>query len=292
MANLDRLLAEVRRTSARKPIWLTEYGYQTNPPDRWLGVAPALQAAYVGEAALRAYQLSGRDAADPVPRPRRAELDALPERALHRCAGAEAGVLRVPPSARAGDAQRHARVLWGQIRPGKGARHVPDAGANARQRGAGRPNRQTNGARLLSRHVHGAGKARSCAIVVAARRRASAGRCSLIRVASNRPVVKGVILAGGTGTRLHPLTQITNKHLLPIYDRPMVSYAIEALVSRRRHRADVVTGGTHAGEFLRLLGNGHEFGIDLLSYGTRSGRAASRRPSGSPSGSSAATASA
>jgi glucose-1-phosphate thymidylyltransferase len=79
--------------------------------------------------------------------------------------------------------------------------------------------------------------------------------------------VKGVILAGGTGSRLHPLTQITNKHLLPIHDRPMVSFAIEALVRAGVTELMVVTGGTHAGEFLRLLGNGHEFGIDLLSYG-------------------------
>jgi glucose-1-phosphate thymidylyltransferase len=78
--------------------------------------------------------------------------------------------------------------------------------------------------------------------------------------------MKGVILAGGSGTRLHPLTRITNKHLLPIYDRPMVTYAIEALVSCDVRDLMVVTGGTHAGEFLRLLGNGHEWGIDRLSY--------------------------
>jgi glucose-1-phosphate thymidylyltransferase len=78
--------------------------------------------------------------------------------------------------------------------------------------------------------------------------------------------MKGVILAGGSGTRLHPLTRITNKHLLPIYDRPMVTYSIEALVSAEVRELMVVTGGTHAGEFLRLLGNGHEWGIDRLSY--------------------------
>jgi glucose-1-phosphate thymidylyltransferase len=78
--------------------------------------------------------------------------------------------------------------------------------------------------------------------------------------------VKGVILAGGSGTRLHPLTRITNKHLLPIYDRPMISYAIEALVLAGIREMMLVTGGTHAGEFLRLLGNGHEHGIDRLSY--------------------------
>jgi glucose-1-phosphate thymidylyltransferase len=79
--------------------------------------------------------------------------------------------------------------------------------------------------------------------------------------------MKGVILAGGTGSRLHPLTQITNKHLLPIYDRPMVSFAIEALVQAGITELMLVSGGTHAGEFLRLLGNGQEFGIDQLSYG-------------------------
>ena len=78
--------------------------------------------------------------------------------------------------------------------------------------------------------------------------------------------MKGVILAGGTGTRLHPLTRITNKHLLPIYDRPMISYSIEALVLAGITEIMLVTGGTHAGEFLRLLGNGHEHDIDRLSY--------------------------
>jgi len=79
--------------------------------------------------------------------------------------------------------------------------------------------------------------------------------------------VKGVILAGGTGTRLHPLTRITNKHLLPLGNRPMVAYAIEALVQGGITELMLVTGGMHAGEFLRLLGNGHEFGIDRLAYG-------------------------
>jgi len=78
--------------------------------------------------------------------------------------------------------------------------------------------------------------------------------------------VKGVVLAGGTGTRLHPLTLITNKHLLPIYDRPMVTYAIESLVQAGVTEMMLVTGGTHAGEFLRLLGNGHDWGIERLFY--------------------------
>jgi glucose-1-phosphate thymidylyltransferase len=78
--------------------------------------------------------------------------------------------------------------------------------------------------------------------------------------------VKGVVLAGGKGTRLHPLTRITNKHLLPIYDRPMVTYAIEALVRARVTDVMLVTGGTHAGEFFRLLGDGSAHGIGRLFY--------------------------
>ena len=78
--------------------------------------------------------------------------------------------------------------------------------------------------------------------------------------------MKGVILAGGKGTRLHPLTRITNKHLLPIYDRPMVTYAIEALVNAGISELMLVTGGTHAGEFFRLLGEGRDYGIDRLFY--------------------------
>ena len=75
-----------------------------------------------------------------------------------------------------------------------------------------------------------------------------------------------MILAGGTGSRLHPLTRITNKHLLPIYDRPMINFAIEALVGAGVTDLMLVTGGTHAGEFLRLLGNGTEYGIERLFY--------------------------
>jgi len=79
--------------------------------------------------------------------------------------------------------------------------------------------------------------------------------------------MKGVILAGGEGSRLVPLTRITNKHLLPLYDRPMVTYAVAALVDAGIDELMVVTGGTHAGEFFRLLGNGEEYGIDRLAYG-------------------------
>jgi glucose-1-phosphate thymidylyltransferase len=78
--------------------------------------------------------------------------------------------------------------------------------------------------------------------------------------------VKGVILAGGTGSRLHPLTRITNKHLLPVYDKPMIFYPLEALVSAGIEEVMVVTGGNHAGEFLPLLGNGHEFGLRRLQF--------------------------
>jgi glucose-1-phosphate thymidylyltransferase len=78
--------------------------------------------------------------------------------------------------------------------------------------------------------------------------------------------LKAVILAGGSGTRLAPLTRITNKHLLPLYDRPMVTYAVEALVDAGMSEVMLVTGGTHAGEFFRLLGNGQEYGIHRLFY--------------------------
>jgi glucose-1-phosphate thymidylyltransferase len=85
--------------------------------------------------------------------------------------------------------------------------------------------------------------------------------------------MKGVILAGGTGSRLHPLTRITNKHLLPVYDKPMIFYPIESLVGAGIDEVMVVTGGNHAGEFLPLLGNGSEFGLKRLqfSYQARAG---------------------
>ena len=78
--------------------------------------------------------------------------------------------------------------------------------------------------------------------------------------------MKGIILAGGSGTRLAPLTRVTNKHLLPVYDKPMIVYPVEALVAAGIDEVMVVTGGTHAGEFLRLLGNGHEFGLSRLQF--------------------------
>ncbi|MGB8152134.1 MAG: sugar phosphate nucleotidyltransferase, partial [Candidatus Cybelea sp.] len=72
--------------------------------------------------------------------------------------------------------------------------------------------------------------------------------------------LKGVILAGGLGTRLRPLTKVTNKHLLPVYDKPMIYYPLETLCSAGIVEIMIVTGGNSAGEFLRLLGNGAEFG--------------------------------
>jgi len=78
--------------------------------------------------------------------------------------------------------------------------------------------------------------------------------------------MKGVVLAGGTGSRLSPLTKITNKHLLPIYDQPMVYYPIRTLVDAGIRDILIVTGGRNAGDFLRLLGNGKHFGLAHLNY--------------------------
>jgi glucose-1-phosphate thymidylyltransferase len=78
--------------------------------------------------------------------------------------------------------------------------------------------------------------------------------------------MKGIVLAGGLGTRLHPLTKITNKHLLPIYKKPMIFYPIEMLVAAGIENIIVVTGGNSAGDFLRLLGNGREFGLRQIHY--------------------------
>ncbi|MCY3002921.1 MAG: sugar phosphate nucleotidyltransferase [Planctomycetota bacterium] len=78
--------------------------------------------------------------------------------------------------------------------------------------------------------------------------------------------MKGVILAGGLGTRLFPLTKITNKHLLPVYDRPMIYYPIQALVNAGVRDIMIVTGGRKSGDFLSLLGNGSEFGLKHLNY--------------------------
>ncbi len=78
--------------------------------------------------------------------------------------------------------------------------------------------------------------------------------------------MKGIVLAGGLGTRLHPLTKVTNKHLLPIYHKPMIYYPIETLVQAGISEILIVTGGKNAGDFLRLLGNGREFGLKHINY--------------------------
>src|ERR1700684_2742836 len=78
--------------------------------------------------------------------------------------------------------------------------------------------------------------------------------------------MKGIVLAGGTGSRLFPLTKITNKHLLPIYDKPMIYYPIQTLVDAGIRDIMVVTGGRNSGDFLRLLANGKEFGLEHINY--------------------------
>src|SRR5947207_741831 len=78
--------------------------------------------------------------------------------------------------------------------------------------------------------------------------------------------MKGLVLAGGLGSRLRPLTAVTNKHLLPVYDRPMVYYPIQTLVNAGIDDIMIVTGGNSAGDFLKLLGNGKEFGLKHLNY--------------------------
>jgi glucose-1-phosphate thymidylyltransferase len=78
--------------------------------------------------------------------------------------------------------------------------------------------------------------------------------------------VKGVVLAGGLGTRLRPLTAVTNKHLLPVYDQPMIHYPIQTLVNAGITDIIIVTGGNSAGDFLKLLGNGRAFGLKHLNY--------------------------
>ena len=78
--------------------------------------------------------------------------------------------------------------------------------------------------------------------------------------------MKGVVLAGGTGSRLFPLTKVTNKHLLPVYNKPMIYYPLECLAKAGIEEVMLVTGGNNAGEFIRLLGNGKELGIKNLNY--------------------------
>lgn len=78
--------------------------------------------------------------------------------------------------------------------------------------------------------------------------------------------MKGIVLAGGLGTRLYPLTHATNKHLLPVFDKPMIYYPIQTLIGAGIKDILVIVGGPHAGDFIRVLQNGKEFGIDHLEY--------------------------
>ena len=91
------------------------------------------------------------------------------------------------------------------------------------------------------------------------------------RIARGDTRMKGVILAGGLGTRLRPLTLVTNKHLLPVYARPMVFYPIECLVSAGIDEILLVTGGDHAGDFLKVLRNGQDLGVRHLEYAYQEG---------------------
>ncbi len=83
--------------------------------------------------------------------------------------------------------------------------------------------------------------------------------------------MKGVVLAGGLGTRLYPLTKITNKHLLPVFDKPMIYYPIQCLVNAGITDILIVTGGNSAGDFLQLLGNGADFGLKRINYAYQQG---------------------
>jgi glucose-1-phosphate thymidylyltransferase len=78
--------------------------------------------------------------------------------------------------------------------------------------------------------------------------------------------MKGIVLAGGLGSRLYPLTKITNKHLLPVFDKPMIYYPIQCLVNAGITDIQIGTGGNSAGQFLQLLGNGADFGLKDLNY--------------------------
>src|SRR5712692_8062201 len=83
--------------------------------------------------------------------------------------------------------------------------------------------------------------------------------------------MKGVVLAGGTGSRLYPLTRVTNKHLLPVYDKPMIHYPLQTLVDGGIKDILIVTGGNNAGDFLRLLRNGKDFGLQQLNFAYQEG---------------------
>ena len=88
-----------------------------------------------------------------------------------------------------------------------------------------------------------------------------------------RRPMKGIVLAGGIGSRLSPLTRVTNKHLLPVYDKPMIFYPLQILVDAGIRDILIVTGGHNAGDFLRLLQNGKEFGLQQLSFAYQEGEA-------------------
>ena len=83
--------------------------------------------------------------------------------------------------------------------------------------------------------------------------------------------MKGIVLAGGTGSRLHPLTRVTNKHLLPIFNKPMIYYPLQTLVDAGIDDIMIVTGGSSAGDFLRLLRNGKDFGLQQLNFAYQEG---------------------
>jgi len=78
--------------------------------------------------------------------------------------------------------------------------------------------------------------------------------------------MKGVVLAGALGTRMHPLTKVTNKHLLPVYNKPIIYYPIKTLVNAGIDEILIVTRGNNAGDFLRLMGNGKDFGLKHINY--------------------------
>jgi Glucose-1-phosphate thymidylyltransferase (EC 2.7.7.24) len=78
--------------------------------------------------------------------------------------------------------------------------------------------------------------------------------------------MKGVILAGGTGSRLYPLTKVINKHLLPVYNKPMIYYPIETLIKAGITEIVIVSGKEHAGNFMNLLGSGKEFGVRFITF--------------------------
>src|SRR5450432_943254 len=88
----------------------------------------------------------------------------------------------------------------------------------------------------------------------------------ILEMVKGEDCMKGIVLAGGTGSRLNPLTRVTNKHLLPIFDKPMIYYPIQTLVNAGIEEILLVTGGKNAGDFLRLLGNGRDFGLKHLNY--------------------------